>query len=102
MMTSASPSATAKSRVQLRSSRRNCGNDEFSFWGIGSVWGVSDILCSNIYNTAHDNAPIASAGHLQWPSADRVEREREREHRGHPQDVWAASVVSIFSPSPLC
>src|ERR1700679_3884174 len=59
IMTSAKPSATAKSRVPLRNSRRNWGNELFLLGKIVSGGGVSDFLCSNIYNTPTANPPIA-------------------------------------------
>ncbi len=51
MITSARPSATAKSRVQLRSSRRNWGMRELSLEVAGLGLEVSNILRLIIYSS---------------------------------------------------
>src|SRR5271165_467837 len=56
MITSASPSATARSRVQLRSSRRNGGIAAGSEGCGGPDWALSSILLS-IYTTALRRLP---------------------------------------------
>src|SRR5580692_7681318 len=95
MMTSASPSATAKSRVQLRSSRRNCGNDVFSFEGIGSSWGVSCILCSNIYNTPACAPPIGDGSNLPIlfaQKANLIPSPQKKQDRSHPENRGTCKV----------
>src|ERR1700722_360789 len=79
MTTKMRPRKTAMSRVQLRNSCRKLGNELFSFGGMGSSWGVSDILCSNLYNTANANAPIA----LKHRTQVRCHSERSEESAFH-------------------
>src|ERR1700722_4304625 len=57
MITSARPNATAKSRVQLRSSRRNWGMRELSFGVAGPGLDVSNILRLIIYSMPRPRTP---------------------------------------------
>src|ERR1700678_2163277 len=62
MITSTRPRAMARSRVHVRNSPRNGGNDSGSCGVTEPVCGVSDMLSSNIYNTASRTAPNSVRG----------------------------------------